>query len=142
MSNRNHLRKPAIALLVGGIVLALNALFAAILQFSMEPHSMFGGTGISREAAVLLSALVKFLGIVSLILSGIVIFGAVAMLKQTSYGLSIVGSICGIVGGVLVGLLGWLLVLPVSIWAIVALRKPESKRLFDRSLSNAEQQRL
>jgi len=142
MSNRNHLRKPAIALLVGGIVLALNALFAAILQFSMEPHSMFGGTGISRESAVLLSALVKFLGIVSLILSGIVIFGAVAMLKQTSYGLSIVGSICGIVGGVLVGLLGWLLVLPVSIWAIVALRKPESKRLFDRSLSNAEQQRL
>jgi hypothetical protein len=138
MSNRNHLRKPAIALLAGGIVLALNALFAAILQFSMEPHSMFGGTGISRESAVLLSALVKFLGIVSLILSGIVIFGAVAMLKQTSYSLSMIGSICGIVGGVLVGLLGWLLVLPVSIWAVVTLRKPESKRLFDQTHSHAE----
>src|SRR5688500_12570917 len=132
MSNRSHLRKPAIALLVGGIVLALNALFAAIVQFSMEPQSMFGGTGISRETAMLLSALVTFLGIVFLILSGIVIFGAVAMLKQTSYGLSMTGSICGVLGGILVGLLGWVLVLPVSIWAIVALRKPESQRLFDR----------
>ena len=101
---------------------------------------MFGGLGMSREAAMLLSVLVKLQAIVSLILSGIVIFGALAMLKQTSYSLSMTGSICGIVGGVLVGLLGWLLVLPVSIWAAVTLRKPESKRLFDRSPSNAEQQ--
>jgi hypothetical protein len=141
MTTPSQLKKPAIALLVGGIVLALYALLSTILQFSVDSGSLFEGMGMNREAAMLLSTVIKFQAIVSLVLSGIVIFGALAMLKQTSYALSMTGSICGIIGGVLSGLLGWLLVLPVSIWAVVTLRKPANKHLFNPSHSNVEQGR-
>ncbi len=133
MTETRQLTKPATALLVGGIVLALFDLFGLIVAFSNRMESMYSSTGMSDGAIMLLSALGKLNGIVGLLLSGVVIAGSFAMMKQTSYGLSKAGGICAIIGGVLAGLLGWLFVLPFGIWAVVTLRKPEARRLFDRS---------
>ncbi len=136
MNDTSQLTKPATALLVGGIVLALVDLFGLIVAFSNRMENMYSRTGMSNEAIMLLSALGKLNGIVGLLLSGVVIAGSLAMMKQTSYGLSKAGGICGIIGGVLAGLLGWLFVLPFGIWAVVTLRKPEARRLFDRSIAS------
>ena len=36
-----------------------------------------------------------------------------------------------IVAGVLNGAIGWVLILPLGIWALIVLRKPEAKQVFD-----------
>ena len=65
--------------------------------------------------------------IVALLASGLILFGGLKMKKLESYGLAITASILAIIpctsGCCLVGL-------PIGIWALVVLSKPEVKSAF------------
>ena len=123
----NQLTKPATALLVAGIILSLNAIFSVFMVFGSHSPTHYGG----RDEQMLIEAFLKLLAVVPLLLSGIVIYGSLEMQKQQNYTLSFAAGVCAIVGGIFVGLLGWIFVLPVGIWAVVTLRKSESKLLFN-----------
>jgi len=127
----NPLKAPAISLIVVGAILALVSLFNALMALGLPQSHMFMG-GDAAAKLMVLKALLTLYGIVSIGLSGMVIVGAIAMLKQSSYGLSIAGAISAIVGGVLILLLAFVLAVPVGIWALIVLRKPEGKRLFTK----------
>ncbi len=124
-NNANPLKTPAITLIVAGAITALVAL-AAILMVLTE-RNMFSGPDAAIQKAFSIFYLLLLLA-----LSGVVMFGGTAMLKHAGFGLSMAGVISGVVLGVLSGPLGWLLVLPVGIWALIILRKPEAKRVFSK----------
>jgi hypothetical protein len=86
-----------------------------------------------EDVAMFLNALAKLVVIVSLVSSGVIIAGSLAMMKRTSYALSMAAAICGIIGGFLWVPIGWLFVMPFGIWAVVVLRKAECKRLFGQT---------
>jgi hypothetical protein len=122
-------RTPAITLVVAGGLLAIMALFQTVVALAIlqpQPAPFTDGDA----TLMILRALLIVLRIVPLALSVIVIYGGIAMLKHTNYGLSIAAAISAIVGGVLSFLPGWVLVAPVGIWAFVVLRKPDVKQVF------------
>jgi hypothetical protein len=66
-------------------------------------------------------------GIIALLLSGLIFFGAMKMKKLESYGLAMAASIIAMIPCLspccLIGL-------PIGIWAVVVLVKPEVKSAF------------
>ncbi len=62
----------------------------------------------------MLKALLVVLGIVQLALSGVVVYGGIAMLNRTNYLWSMAAAVSAIVGGVLLMLPGLILVVPIG----------------------------
>ena len=126
----NPAKTPAIILIVAGGILAIMALSNSLLALVIIPQPTLFSDGDAAAKLMILRALWIVIGITTLALSGIVIFGGIAMLKHTNYGLSIAAAISAIVGGVLSMLPGWVIVAPIGIWALIVLRKPEVKQVF------------
>jgi hypothetical protein len=127
----NPAKTAAITLITAGGILAVMALFSTVLNLAMpQPQPTLFSDGDAAAKLSILRALCSLVAMVALALSGIVIYGGIAMLNHTNYGLSIAGAICAIVGGVLYMLPGWVIVAPIGIWALIVLRKPEVKQAF------------
>ena len=130
------LKFPSIALLVVGI---LNALFGLYLIVSMLVQLAMGAANrpyVSESERI--GFLVGFfgsgvLGVLSLAVSPIIIYGALQMMKGQRYGLAKTASIlamipfvsCCFVFGV-----------PLGIWSFITLKKPEVKAFFNGETDN------
>jgi hypothetical protein len=127
----NPAKTPAITLIVAGGILATMALFNTVFALCLpQPQPTLFSDGDAASKLMILKALLIIYGIVPLALSGIVIYGGIAMLNCTNYAWSMAAAISAIVGGVLSMLLGWVFVAPIGIWALIVLRKPEVKQRF------------
>jgi hypothetical protein len=87
-------------------------------------------SGDDAAKLMLLKALYILYGIVSIALSATVVVGAITMLKQSSYTLSMTAAICAIVGSIVILMLLFPLGIWAGIWALIVLRKPGAKRFF------------
>ena len=121
-NNSNRLKAPAIGLLIAGIIMALFGLLSTTINLAFLAALI--ATNNASAWPIWRCSIMITSGIVGMILSGPVIFGSISMLKQSRYDMSVAGSICAIVCGILT-LFNWvgLFILPFGIWAIVALRK-------------------
>lgn len=129
MNTPSEIKKPTIGLLVGGIILAVIALVTIIVLDSQVPQSNIFMSSDDRTKIGLMRAVGFILGLAELAMGVFAVLGAVSMMKGRGYGMAVTGAICAIVGGVFSGLFGWILVLPMGIWAVVVLRRPTVKAL-------------
>ena len=135
-NNANPLKTPAITLVIAGGILAIVGLFSILVPFIIPQPHMFMKQE-DAQTLMIVKALAILGGLVLLALSGVVVFGGIAMLKQTSYGLSMAGALtCSGVGllGVII-CLPMVIVAPFGIWALIVLQKPETKALFAKAKS-------
>lgn len=138
MNTPFEIKKPAIGLLVGGIILAVLALATIILLESILPQSNMFTSGDDRMKIGLLRAGGFILGMALLAMSVFAVLGALSMMKGRGHGMAMTGAICSIVGAVFSGLPGWILVLPLGIWAVVTLRRPDVKALLKRGSTHPQ----
>lgn len=128
--------------MVAGGLLSLSSLFSTLMFFGIPQQQMFFTMKPDDAAeALMLFTFFRTLCIIQLALSAVVIFGAISLLNQKSYGWSMAGAISAIVGGLNpcgFGLLGWVFVVPIGIWVLIVLRKPEVKRLFSTGANTHE----
>jgi hypothetical protein len=119
---RQLVQFPAMGLTVIGILLLVLGIFAGLLT----------STWALRQTAPIALFLFLVLPIVALtMLSTWIIVGGLKMLRLTSYGWAVGASVLA-VSPIPAGPL-WLLSLPLGIWSLVVLSKPEVKRGFSRS---------
>jgi len=125
------LRDPAIGLIVAGGILAIYNFFFTILTGPRVFSAILASRDDRGRGALLLLFFFAFLlSLLSLAAGGFAMFAGIQMLHLSRYRICFAGSIAGIVGGALTGLPGWVLVVPFAVWALVALRRPENKKLF------------
>lgn len=108
---------PAIALMVAGGILAIVALLQTVMALAIpqpQPQPTFFSDGDAVARMAMLKALLVVLGIVQLALSGVVVYGGIAMLNRTNYLWSMAAAVSAIVGGVLLMLPGLILVVPIG----------------------------
>jgi hypothetical protein len=128
---------PGIAVLTVGILALLNGLFGGILFFALMGargpggQANFPGLGPGFPAggpANPMQFMFQGLGslIVGLCWGGLVIAGGISIIRRKIYPLAMTGSIVGMVPCNCCCVLG----LPIGIWALVVLAKPEVKDAF------------
>lgn len=123
------LNVPSLLILIMGVLGVLFALFGLVSGGGM-PAGLMDNPQITPEVREMIA---KFQGmgrggnVLSLILDGVMIYGALQMRQVKNWGLSLASAIL-----VLLPCAGCccLLGLPVGIWAIITLTKPEVKSAF------------
>ena len=136
MNTTDEIKKPAIGLLVGGIILGIIALVNLLMTGDIVGR--LGDLNGHPEIVTLMRALNYILGLVMLVMSVFAILGARSMMKGCGYGMARTGAICLIVGAVLSLCPGWILVLPMGIWAFVVLRRPAVKTFFKQDSTHLQ----
>jgi hypothetical protein len=122
-----RVKGPAIGLIVTAI-LGVVAQIASII-FNLAGTSIMARSGMPKEAMtnMLSGAVGVVFNVIAILLSGLILFGAMKMKKLESYGLAMAASIIAMIPCIspccLVGL-------PIGIWALVVLSKPEVKSAF------------
>lgn len=114
---------PAMAVLIYGALLALGSILGLIfslLGVGLMAAGGEGGRGMLNGAANIIGA------IISICFSGVIIFGALKMKKLQSYGLAMAATIMCMLPCSLCCIIG----LPIGIWALIVLMKPEVKAAF------------
>jgi hypothetical protein len=131
----DKVKGPAIALMVIailGILLNLFGLVANMLgmgmgAMGMQDMSQLEDAGMGWMAPLMSGTLSIVTGLVSLIGNAVIVFGAMKMKDLQSYGLAMTAAILAIVpcftACCLIGI-------PLGIWALVVLMKPEVKAAF------------
>ena len=128
MDPKTAVAPPAIALIVVSILglvvsLGVAAVYGAVLSGLFPMPSNQNPSEIKLGATVMV-----LLGIVSAVISLVVLFGAVRMFRLRNYGFSVAAAIISMVPCC------WncaLLGLPFGIWALVMLLRPEVKAAFN-----------
>ena len=138
MTTPSEIKKPAVGLLVGGIILAVLALVAAIICSSVLPETNIFMSSDDRLKVGLMRALGLVMVLLLVATSVFAILGAMSMMKGRGYGMAKTGAICAIAGGVFSGLPGWILVLPMGIWALATLRRPATKALLNQDITQPQ----
>lgn len=132
-SPREQLSIPAILLMLGGALGVLNVVASIAMQPMMERFLVdFARTqpaavqeAITQALATSGGAMSKVMNLVAAALSGLMIFGAWQMKNLKSYPLAFTAAVLGLIPGNCC-----CLTLPVGIWAIIVLLKPEVKADF------------
>ncbi len=115
-------------MIVAGGVNALMGLFMIFMMLNALQPSVFSDSD-ANSKLMLLKAGAMLYGVILVALSAISVWGGITMLQRGNKSLCMAGAICTVIGGVLGGLFpGWLIVLPIGIWSIVVLRRPDSTR--------------
>lgn len=121
---------PAIGLVVTavlGLITAFSGLAMNFFGVAMGPFRHQGGDQMERLINTWAGGLGIVEGVVHLALSGLILYGGLKMMKLQQYHLAMVSAVVALVPCVspccLVGL-------PIGIWALVVLTKPEVKALF------------
>ncbi|SRR6266852_1215321 len=108
---------PANGLLVAGILMAAGDTFVAVVGLlDLKVFNLGQAEGI--------------VGVVGVLLSGIVIFGAVQMKTLKSYGWAMTGSVLALISCCSPC---WIVSIPLGIWSLVILSDPSVKAAFPRS---------
>ena len=113
--------------LTSTLVLAIAQIISLI--FNLAGASILANSQMPKEAwANMFSGTIGVVsGVIALLLSGLIFFGAMKMKKLESYGLAMTASIIAMIPCFspccLIGL-------PIGIWALVVLSKPEVKSAF------------
>ena len=135
---RRQVKGPAIGLLIVGILnwLATPLVVLTFLYWSFRATSVpAGGPNVVPSASpFFLPLLLLFaaIGLVATILSTLMIVAALKMKRLRAYGLAITASILAIISPVcLIGL-------PIGIWALIVLTRPEVRGAFQRKASSSE----
>ena len=109
----------AILLIVGHVLgLVFNLVGASFLNATQGPNQAWSNFMSGTIGVVV--------GIVGLLISGVILFGAIKMKKLESYGLAMTASILAMLPCSACCLVG----LPIGIWSLVVLCKPEVKSAF------------
>jgi hypothetical protein len=121
---------PAIALIVVAVLgfLIQAARLIWLLAFSAEAVSRMQMQGQPQWANMFVSGpLVIASGVISILVSGVILLGGIKMKKLENYGLAMAASIVAMIPCIspccIIGL-------PIGIWALVVLSKPEVKNAF------------
>lgn len=131
--NAKQVQAPAIALLVVGILYAIGGLGSCGIGAVASTISPPPPKGMSKDEQAgyelgnkMSGPIYIGSGILSLIISGVMIFGALQMMKLRSYGLAMTSSILGMLPCSFCCIAG----LPIGIWSVIVLMKPEVKAAF------------
>ena len=118
---------PAIGLIVVAILAMLLVVVSLIINLTGAALFPMPSSGQSPELAKFAQGAGGIIGaILGLALYGVIVFGAIKMMKLENYGLAMTASILALLPCSLCCLAG----LPVGIWALVVLNKPEVKSQF------------
>jgi hypothetical protein len=118
---------PAIGLIVTAILGALLQLIAVIKNLVMG-SSIPANAQVPAWLTMLAGPIGMALGIISIMLSVLILFGAIKMKRLESYGLAMTASIIAMIP--CVSFPCCIIGLPIGIWAVVVLSKPEVKSAF------------
>ena len=117
---------PALALIVLGVI-GLLVLLAPMILSMIHRSWVLRTPGVLRLIFPGLSSGNNVLNAIFLILNAVILWGGVKMLKRKDYVLALTAAILPIIPGVgafvIVGI-------PIGVWALVVLRKPEVKAVF------------
>ena len=117
---------PAIGLIVVAVLGALLQIFSVIKNLVMG-SAIPANAQVPAWLSMLSGPLGVVLGIIGILVSGVIFFGAIKMKNLESYGLAMAASIIAMIPCFSpCCLLG----LPIGIWALVVLSKPEVKSAF------------
>jgi len=117
---------PAIGLIVVAVLGALLQIFSVIKNLVMG-SAIPANAQVPAWLSMLTGPLGVVLGVIGILVSGVILFGALKMKKLESYGLAMTASIIAMIPCFSpCCLLG----LPIGIWALVVLSKPEVKSAF------------
>ena len=120
---------PGIGLIVSGASYALLAVFrfvVAVIGFGISAGSSTGNSQMDKIMAMSGTLSVVF-GVLTLVLAGVILWGGIQMRRCRSYGLCMTAAILAMIPCTFpCCLLG----LPIGIWALVVLSKPEVKLQF------------
>jgi hypothetical protein len=120
---------PSILLLVMGGIGVLMALYGVVAGGGIPPELLDNPqlTAEMKQMLVRFSGMGRFGNILGLVLDGVIIYGALQMRQLKNWGLALAAAILAMLpcAGCCC-----LLGLPVGIWAIVTLTKPEVKSAF------------
>ena len=126
----NQVRGPAIGLVVTGILGGLGAIGNAIFSMinSAAQQAQYRNAGVPESMMWMFgSGMIIVLTAIGVAFSILVLFAGMKMMKLQSYGLSMAGSIVAMVPCLspccCIGL-------PIGIWALIVLMKPEVKQAF------------
>lgn len=128
---QDALNIPSILLIIAGALGALFALLGMVSAGTGSMNSMLqGDPQLARQLGPLLKAsmgpMAVVLGLLRLAMSGVITFGAIKMRSLQGYGLSMAAAIISIIPCNAC----CCITLPVGIWALVILMKPEVKASF------------
>jgi hypothetical protein len=127
---RAAVQGPGIALIVLGVLVLIGqALYLVYTLFIAGVGAIGAASGDPDGIGAIMGGVVgMILTVVWMLLSGIIIFGGVKMKNMQSYGLAMAAAIIVM----LPCTVGWccLLGLPIGIWALIVLMKPEVKAAF------------
>lgn len=127
---KSMVQGPGIALIVLGVLVLLGQLFYLLYTLLVTGVGAMGAaSGDPDGVGALMGGVVGMvMTVVWMLFSAIIIFGGVKMKNLQSYGLAMAAAIIGM----LPCTTGWccLLGLPIGIWAVVILMKPEVKSSF------------
>lgn len=135
LSAANEVSGPATGLMATAIIGFLSQLASLIMHFAGWGGQMMqmpgGGSSVPPAVAMMMSGTFAVIsGVVGIVLSGVIFFGAVKMKKLEGHGFAVASSILAAVPCLspccLIGL-------PVGIWAMIVLFKPEVKAAFDQN---------
>jgi len=136
----NKIKTPAIGLIVAG---ALNGLLGALTLLS----GLLRLTGISGRETLPANDAERYgfyvgtiitygIGLLSLLVAPIIIYGAIQMMRGRKYGLARASAILAIVP---VTSCCFLISIPVGIWALIVLSKPDVKTFFQNGGASGRQ---
>jgi len=133
---REAVKLPAIFLIITGVVSLLYALYSLVTNLTVDPTQMAEFQTqlqqLPEEYRGRVESFVKSGWLISvfwILTSGFVLLGGIKMLQRRSFGLSMAASIVAMVPCVMPGVC-CCLGLPIGIWSLVVLNKPEVKSSF------------
>jgi hypothetical protein len=131
--NRQKLRAPAIGLIITGSLNGITGLLA-ILSGLFRLTGIAGKETLPADQAEKMGFMIGTVGsyivsLLSLLLAPVIIYGAVRMMQGKKPGLAKIAAILAIIP---VTSCCFLIGIPMGIWSLVVLAKPEVKALFDR----------
>ena len=131
IDNRQKLRAPAIGLIVAGSLNGITGLFA-ILSGLFRLTGIAGKETLPADQAEKMGFMIGTVGsyivsLLSLLLAPVIIYGAVQMMQGKKPGLAKIAAILAIIP---VTSCCFLIGIPMGIWSLVVLAKPEVKAIF------------
>lgn len=135
--NLQKLRAPAIGLIIAGSVNGVSGLIA-VLSGLMRLTGLAGKETLPMDQAERMGYMVGTIvpygvSLLSVLMAPVIIFGAVRMMHGKQRGLAKIASILAIIP---VTSCCFLIGIPMGIWSLIVLAKPEVKAVFDGQVSD------
>ena len=124
------LKVPAIALMVSGIIsggLGVLVSLSGVLRLFIDVGEPAPVEGVERLGYITASVVLYGMGVLSVLVSPIVIYGAIQMLNGRKY---VSAKFAALLSMIPLTSCFFIVAMPIGAWALVTLRKPEVKESF------------